>query len=94
MKTTETTVTATDNTIDLDTLARVSGGVAPGPSGGCTGPNCPKGGKGIFPSPMPMPMPIGPLGPFGDKIRRLGGQLGGDLGARLGKAAGNLLGGQ
>ena len=50
-----TTVTATDNVIDLDTLATVSGGVRPGPNGeGCTGPfPRPRPNPGPFPRPLP-----------------------------------------
>jgi hypothetical protein len=78
MKTIDT-VTATDNTINLDDLARVTGGAAP-PSckdGGCIPSPFPR--PSPFPSPFPRPFPrpfpgprdpIGPR-PIGDRL--LGG---------------------
>ena len=51
----------TIETIDIEKLGNVSGGVRPGPNGeGCTGP---------FPRPFPNPNP----GPLGDGTGGIGG---------------------
>jgi len=55
MSNANTEVTATDNTIELDALARVSGGVT---QGGCV-PPFPR----PFPKPLPFPRPL-PIDPF------------------------------
>ncbi len=45
-------------TIEIDQLARVTGGVRPGPNGeGCTGPFC--GTTIPRPRPRPRPLPLG-----------------------------------
>jgi hypothetical protein len=65
MKTIDT-VTATDNTINLDDLARVTGGNAPTncKEGGCVPQPFPR--PSPFPSPFPRPFP-GPRDPFGPR---------------------------
>ncbi|MBA2545216.1 MAG: hypothetical protein H0V17_36575 [Deltaproteobacteria bacterium] len=75
------TVTATDNTISITDLSRVTGGVAPSTNckdGGCIPSPFPRPFPSPFPRPRPFPFPgpdpINPR-PFdsifgGDKVRR------------------------
>ena len=72
------TVTATDNTISIDDLSHVTGGVAPSTSckdGGCIPNPFPR--PSPFPSPFPRPRPFpGPRDPFGPRSP-IGDALGG-----------------
>ena len=85
MKTIETTVTASDNTIDLTDLARVAGGAAAASStsAGCIDPRpFPFPGPNPFPRPSPLPFPNPFPRPFPGPRNPL------EIGGRVGRAVG------